>query len=210
MKSNSTDPRALRTQSLLREALMKTVVDKPFRDLTISDITKSAGVNRATFYLHYEDKYDLLEDCAANLFYEIRDIVESERGFDPTVELQKPFSEHCQRMSIVLRHIQQHSDFYRAMFRTDGEPLFYNMFRDNASLWIQSQMKEMLAFQNKSVDDEFIEMIVRFQSAGNFDVLIWWLENDMRVPIKIMAERLAIITMPPLIRLVQGDTEDFQ
>ena len=57
MKPTSTDPRALRTRKLLREALMQVVIDKPFRDLTIRDITQSAGINRATFYLHYEDMH---------------------------------------------------------------------------------------------------------------------------------------------------------
>ena len=61
MKSTSTDPRAQRTRQMLRQALMQVVIEKPFRDLTIRDITTGAGVNRATFYLHYDDKYDLLK-----------------------------------------------------------------------------------------------------------------------------------------------------
>jgi AcrR family transcriptional regulator len=34
---------------------------KEFKDITIKDITTEAMVNRATFYYHFEDKYDLLE-----------------------------------------------------------------------------------------------------------------------------------------------------
>jgi AcrR family transcriptional regulator len=205
MKPTSTDPRALRTRKLLREALMQVVIDKPFRDLTIRDITQSAGINRATFYLHYEDKYALLEDCAIQLFSKIRGAVESEFGLTPDVFSPVPFVDHGNRMSVVLQHIQDHSGFYKAMFAKDGDPLFYNMFRDNASIWIRSQLKDMLASQNKAVDEDFIEMMMRFQSAGNFDVISWWLENDMRIPIDVMSKRLAMITMPPMIRFLQGD-----
>ncbi|GAA3312554.1 hypothetical protein GCM10020331_000570 [Ectobacillus funiculus] len=34
---------------------------KEFKDITIKDITTEAMVNRATFYYHFADKYDLLE-----------------------------------------------------------------------------------------------------------------------------------------------------
>ena len=208
MKPNSNDPRAIRTRLMLRQALMQIVVEKPFRDLTISNITKYAGVNRATFYLHYDDKYDLLKDCAKELFTELRKTIESEIDFDPKKNLPEPFIQHVQRSGIILHHFQQYNAFYKAMFGKDGDPLFYNMFRDSATMWIRSVMKNILTSQNQPVDEDFIEMMVRFQSAGNFDVISWWLENDMRVPIDIMAERLAIITMPPLMRLIQGDTND--
>ena len=208
MKPTPTDPRALRTRHLLREALMQIVVDKPFRDLTIRDITKQAGVNRATFYLHYDDKYDLLEDCAIQLFSKIREAVESEFGLTPDLFAPEPFIEHGNRMCIVLQHIQHHSGFYKAMFAKDGDPLFYNMFRDNASIWIRSQLKDMLTSQNMAFDEELIEMMMRFQSAGNFAVINWWLENDMRIPIEVMSKRMAMITMPPMIRFLQGDTTD--
>jgi len=208
MKSTPTDPRALRTRELLRKALMEVVVDKPFRDLTISNITKRAGINRATFYLHYEDKYALLDDCAYELFSEIRIAVEAKMGVKPDLTSQEPFADHHKQMNIVLQHIQSHSSFYKAMFANDGDPLFYNLFLNNASAWIMSLLKDRVSIQNRCVDDEVIEMMVRFQSSGNFAVISWWLENDMRVPIEVMAKRLAMITMPPMIRLVRGNLTD--
>lgn len=208
MKSTPTDPRAVRTRQFLREALMTVVIEKPFRDLTIRDITESAGINRATFYLHYEDKYALLEDCAYELFTEIRSAVEEKFGFKPDLSELKPFKEHHNRMDIVLHHIQRHSLFYKAMLAKDGDLLFYNLFRDTASTWIRSQITELLTSQNQQVDDDLIEMMVRFQSAGNFDVISWWLENDMHIPIDVMAQRLASITMPPLIRMLKDNVND--
>lgn len=208
MKSTPTDPRALRTRQSLRDALMEVVVDKPFRDLTITDITKCAGINRATFYLHYEDKYALLDDCAFELFSEIRNSVEAKLGFKPNLALPEPFADHHKQMNIVLQHIQKHSDFYKAMFANDGDPLFYNLFLNNASTWIMSVLKDITSTQNRCVDDEVIEMMVRFQSSGNFAVISWWLENDMRVPIEILAKRLAAITVPPMIRMLEIDLTD--
>jgi AcrR family transcriptional regulator len=55
------DPRFLRTRKLIMESFMELVIEKDFKDITIKDITQRATVNRATFYYHFFDKYDLLE-----------------------------------------------------------------------------------------------------------------------------------------------------
>lgn len=201
MKSNSNDPRAQRTRQLLREALMDSVIEKNFRDLTIRDITDHAGVNRATFYLHYEDKYDLLDDCANEILLEVRSVMQAELLFDPEKSMIVA-SDELKRMKIILEHIQRHADFFRAMMRDDGDMTFHNLFREIASKWMKAQVIKTFAYHKKDIDEDLIDMMVRFQSAGNFEVISWWLENDMRIPIDVMAKRLATITMPPLIRLL--------
>lgn len=55
------DPRFLRTRKLIMEAFMELVIEKDFKSITIKDITQRATVNRATFYYHFIDKYELLE-----------------------------------------------------------------------------------------------------------------------------------------------------
>jgi AcrR family transcriptional regulator len=66
------DPRVKRTHQLLQKALIELLKEKEFRKITVQDITERAGVNRATFYDRYEDKFALLnawikEDFQARL-----------------------------------------------------------------------------------------------------------------------------------------------
>ena len=42
--------------------------EKDFEIITVLDITKRANINRGTFYLHYVDKYDMLEKYELKLF----------------------------------------------------------------------------------------------------------------------------------------------
>ena len=56
-----TDLRILRTRKLIMESFIDLSVKKNLKDITIKDITTEAMINRATFYYHFEDKYDLLE-----------------------------------------------------------------------------------------------------------------------------------------------------
>ena len=55
------DPRVKRTRSLLEQAFLEVVADKGFQAVSVQDITEKAGVNRATFYAHFPDKYALLD-----------------------------------------------------------------------------------------------------------------------------------------------------
>jgi AcrR family transcriptional regulator len=55
------DPRIIRTRKLIMDAFIELSMKKDFKDITIKDITTAATVNRATFYSHFMDKYDLLE-----------------------------------------------------------------------------------------------------------------------------------------------------
>jgi AcrR family transcriptional regulator len=64
------DPRVLRTRKLLIDAFVSLQAEKVFDDITIQDIATRATVNRATFYAHFQDKYDLLDDIIREGFGE--------------------------------------------------------------------------------------------------------------------------------------------
>ena len=61
MTQSQTDPRVLRTRKLIMDSFIELSGKKEFKDITIKDITTEAMINRATFYYHFEDIYDLLE-----------------------------------------------------------------------------------------------------------------------------------------------------
>ena len=55
------DLRKLRTQREIQQALADLLLKKTFSKITVTDIVNKALINRNTFYLHYRDKYDLVE-----------------------------------------------------------------------------------------------------------------------------------------------------
>ena len=62
------DPRVLRSRQMLMEALLRLLNRKEFDDISIQEIADEAALNRATFYLHYEDKNALLQAMTAARF----------------------------------------------------------------------------------------------------------------------------------------------
>lgn len=61
MKEVKVDPRIRRTRKLIMDAFIELSSQKEFKDITVKDITAEAMINRATFYYHFEDIYDLLD-----------------------------------------------------------------------------------------------------------------------------------------------------
>ena len=65
------DPRIRRTRQLLQQALDKLLETKEFDQISIQDIAEAATVNRATFYDHYADKFQLLGCMVGCRFHEL-------------------------------------------------------------------------------------------------------------------------------------------
>lgn len=68
---NPNDPRAKRTRKYIQKAFTDLLVEMDFENLSIQDIMDRAELNRATFYNHYQDKYELLELTMTSAFTEI-------------------------------------------------------------------------------------------------------------------------------------------
>jgi AcrR family transcriptional regulator len=64
------DPRVKRTRELIVRAFSELVMEKGHRGLTVQEIAERATVNRATFYAHFRDQYELLDYFISEAFRE--------------------------------------------------------------------------------------------------------------------------------------------
>jgi AcrR family transcriptional regulator len=71
MAVEATDPRIVRSRRMLMGALVKLLTRKEFDMISIQEIADEAGLNRATFYLHYPDKNALLHALTETRFREL-------------------------------------------------------------------------------------------------------------------------------------------
>lgn len=66
-KDGTVDLRIKRTQTAIKDSFFKLVDERGFEHISVKDITDGAMISRNTFYLHYCDKYDLLDKICDEL-----------------------------------------------------------------------------------------------------------------------------------------------
>ena len=64
MGLNKSESKYFNTAIKFDQALLSLLEQKPFEYITVSELCVQAGVNRSTFYLHYENTSDLLRETA--------------------------------------------------------------------------------------------------------------------------------------------------
>ena len=62
------DPRVKRTRSLILQSFSELLAEKGFESISVQDVTDKAQINRATFYAHFVDKYELLDRWISQIF----------------------------------------------------------------------------------------------------------------------------------------------
>lgn len=70
----SEDRRIIKTRKEIINAFNTLLNEKSFSKITIAELAKKANINRGTFYLHYLDKYDLINQCEQEIFTQITNI----------------------------------------------------------------------------------------------------------------------------------------
>jgi AcrR family transcriptional regulator len=165
----SADLRVQRTHKLIREALLELTVQKGFSNVTVRDITKHAGINRATFYRHYQDKFDLL-DQYAEAVYELLDAPDTGSLMIGENRSEKPPS----GLVRMLEHIRTNAKFYRVMLGKNGDPAFAEKIRK----YVEKRMR--LSFPDTLVNEgNFVELNLSYMSSGSVGAVLWWLDHDM-------------------------------
>jgi AcrR family transcriptional regulator len=163
------DLRVQRTRNLIVEALLELTIQKGFAAVTVQDIVKRAGINRATFYRHYQDKFDLL-DRYARAVYQLPDNA-PDRG-SPAGEAVT-FEERVAGLARMLEHIRRNARFFRVMLGKNGDPVFAAKIRQFVQTRIRRSLPEALLSDENSAD-----LYLSYISSGAVGALSWWLEHE--------------------------------
>ncbi|MBZ0274760.1 MAG: TetR/AcrR family transcriptional regulator [Anaerolineae bacterium] len=181
------DPRVKRTRQFLRTALIELIPEKGYNAITIQDITERATLNRATFYLHYRDKDDLL----LNGFVEIWDELTSQ---NPTPGLKEGSLEtEGIRLSVLadFRHLADHAAFYRVMLGENGVAEFIHRMQDHVYHTTIQRFRAVVEKPPASAVPP--ELTLHFIATSYVGVMQWWLAQDMPYPPEEIASMLVTL-----------------
>lgn len=181
------DLRIVRTKKAIKEAFLKLIQEKDFSTITIQNITDEAVINRGTFYLHYLDKYDLLEKVTQEAFDELNEYI-SPSSYIQNAKINE------ESLKVVLQHIFEsvgnHIEFYRAILGENGIVSIQRQLHGRIKSKFQSEFT-MLGNQEHVT----CEFLAQFTTSALIGMITWWVESEQRYSTKYMAEQLSLIIL---------------
>jgi len=157
------DKRVKRTQKLLASALIDLTLQKGYEAVTIKDITDYADVGYATFFRHYHDKDDLLQDVSEVVLESfVQRLSPADVKNDPT-----------QVGVILFRYVQENSELIRVLLGG----------RASRKRVIEASVQHTLQNSPADKDGMIPPEIAAFHLVNSGISLIeWWLEHNMPYP----------------------------
>ena len=178
------DRRIQRTRQSLRTALLTLIKEKGYDAISIEEITERANVGRATFYLHYKDKEDLLLEEFSEMANEKVQVL-SEVPFsawllspdDDDAKDKQPSSP----LLVVFEHIYDNSELYYILLKSEKSSRVVERIRKISTESIVKFMETKAKTEPLSLLFKVpVEFFAAFFSGALLSSVDWWLEEDMR------------------------------
>ena len=172
---NKSQSKYFNTACLMDEALLYLLEKKDFEYITVKEICKKAGVNRSTFYLHYENTNDLLIET--NEFLNKKFLGSfKEKGIEK-IDIQKSSKDESilvtpKYLVPYLEFIKENKKVFRTIYKNpktfEAEKTFDKMYTE----FFAPALKKFNIEKNKE------QYIFEFYTKGILAIIVKWINFD--------------------------------
>lgn len=160
------DRRKKYTRQVLKDSLIAILKTKPISAITVKEICERADINRSTFYTHYKDQFDLLEQIEEEIITDLNAYL-NQYNF----ELEQ---EALQMTEKLLEYLVSKYEIFQTLLNENTDHSFEQRVMDVArSFLIQSLVN------NDDADADISEYAITFLISGSIYVIKQWVANDM-------------------------------
>ena len=162
------DRRVRRTKQLIKQSLIELMHEKPFKDITVKDITERADLNRGTFYLHYVDIYDLLSKIEDETLQAIEEMM-----LDYRCKINMP---SCyELLDELFSYIEDNRDLFEVLLHSQSEGIFLNKLQ----YLIKTMGLDLMNMIYKDISRPHYCYFLSFVLNGVLGVTEQWFNNGM-------------------------------
>lgn len=180
-----TDRRVKYTLMVIRESFVKLLERKPISKITVKEICEEADINRATFYAHFNDPYDLL----GHIETELTDgIIHYLSSYDFTGQPNAS----VEMLEKILMFIRENAKIFHILLNTSGDMHF------------QQEVVQVIGqqhFSDLGSNRDDSESIFLFFASGSIGLIQKWLKDGMQKPAGELAELIIGLATNGISRL---------
>lgn len=171
---NKSESKYYNTAVLMDEALLILLETKDFEFITIKEICKKAGVNRSTFYLHYQNTSELLAEAIELINKRFTESFKVQ-SFD-AINANKESSFFITPEYIVpyLKFVKENKKLFKLIHE---KPYVFNNERAFEKLY-RSIFSVIL--DKFGVREDEKQYVFSFYTQGTLAIIMKWIENDCR------------------------------
>lgn len=160
--------RVEKTKEKIKDAFIELYDNNNIENISIKDITNMAGFNRGTFYIHYNDIYDLLDEIEDEVLSEHKKITLNIIN-DNSLDLMQFFTLGVEKNLELIINKQK---YYKTL-----------LLRNNLSFEekIKNEMKEGILCQCNDSNKIKKECIIEMLGSANIALIKYWLRTDMKL-----------------------------
>jgi len=183
------DRRIQKTRQLIMNTFVDLLAEKGFEKITINDIAERANINRGTVYLHYVDKFDLLDKCIET-YVELL-IHHCANSADTNL--------NANEFQSLFEYLEKNFTIYKLLLSNEG----FGNFSGRLYAIIAQTVNEVIGI--KPENNAFSsDITTHFLTSGFIGVLEWWINNSMPCNVQEITEQLMFLLEPytkPLVSL---------
>jgi AcrR family transcriptional regulator len=172
MSKQDESAKTAQTKQILAAHLMHLLETQSFKKITVNDICQGALISRSAFYLHFEDKYDLLRYCLEMELQRWEDAMQS--------------SEIDTFLVFTLRSILEKKKFYYNTLVAEPSQELTDLFQTLFSRFFSARI-EALQAKGRTMPGT-VSVLSAFYAGGIVCSTIQWIKNGFDPPIEEMAE----------------------
>ncbi|MFP4345303.1 MAG: TetR/AcrR family transcriptional regulator [Anaerolineales bacterium] len=194
--TNHTDRRVRRTRKALQDALLSLILEKGYDSLTVEELAERADVGRTTFYLHYQDKDELLLDLTGDFA----------QAMQAEFLARLDENEVCVRDLVALLFELAHANvevYYAIMSGRCGAPVLEQFQGILTALF--RQLLEVQAERRGVALPLPTAFVAHYLFGALRESLIWWLDRRRPYTPAEMVTMFQRLTLPALSPLFEGD-----
>lgn len=178
MKTKDTDRRVKRTKKRLKESLTQLLSQKSIKDISVKELTDLADINRCTFYLHYQDIFDMINSVETEMLEEFSNILNNRPEDEKTMPI--PI------LTDVFNFFAKNAQLCRILLGENGDMAFMDKVKQ---LVRDKCFYEWMSFYSEKNAENF-EYYYSFIVSGCLGVFMTWLDGGM----KQSPEQMAVLT----------------
>lgn len=155
------------TRRMLQEGLLKLLERKDLADISITELFRESGVNRATFYRHYETPHDILLEMERILLREQKSAGNVPRSL-PEVRAY---------LEKICTFLNSHMELFRLLIRNNTDEDFYELFLEFfRDIPKESVFREAL----NGIDPDALAILATYYAGGNCFLLRQWMLGNIQ------------------------------